>query len=81
MQSQIIQEITRILHDHLLIDTTYFTPDTVLTEQGGMGSLDKIELLAKVESHFNVSYLSDDIHDLHTIRDIAERVEAKIGHK
>lgn len=81
MQDQIIYEIHRIMRDHLSIDTTYIFGGSHLEAEVGMDSLEKLELVQEVEKHFNVSRLTDDIKSMHTVRDIAVHVEAKLGHK
>jgi acyl carrier protein len=51
-----------------------FTEDTDLVAEAGLSSLQVMELIEKIEDHFDISIPLNILPDINTVRDLAEQL-------
>lgn len=52
-----------------------FTSSTDLVEDAGLSSIEIMELIEVVEDHFDISLPLNNLEDLRTLADIAEKIQ------
>lgn len=55
------------------------TEDTDLVAEAGLSSLQVMELIERIEDHFDISIPLNTLPDVNTIRDLAEQLEKLEG--
>ena len=57
-------------------ETEEITPETDLTYNLGMKSIDLLELVTDVEDEFGITVTDEAVENIHTVGDIMEYIEA-----
>jgi acyl carrier protein len=80
-ESTIAIQIRTALAQHLKRDVSRINPKDSLREDLGLDSLAMIELLFKIEEHFDLEIPNEDLSRVTTVADVTAYVEEKLGAK
>ena len=80
-ESTIATQIRTALAQHLKRDISKIHPQDRLREDLGLDSLAMIELLFKIEEHFDLEIPNEDLSRVTTVADVTAYVEEKLGAK
>ena len=80
-ESTIAIQIRTALAQHLKRDVSTIHPKDRLREDLGLDSLAMIELLFKIEEHFDLEIPNEDLSRVTTVADVTAYVEEKLGAK
>ena len=80
-ESTIATQIRTALAQHLKRDVSKIRPQDRLREDLGLDSLAMIELLFKIEEHFDLEIPNEDLSRVTTVADVTVYVEEKLGAK
>jgi acyl carrier protein len=72
-------QIRTALAQHLKCDVDKVRPEDRLREDLGLDSLAMIELLFKIEEHFDLEIPNEDLSRITTVADVTAYVEEKLG--
>ena len=78
-ESTIATQIRTALGQHLKRDVSKIHPQDRLREDLGLDSLAMIELLFKIEEHFDLEIPNEDLSRVTTVADVTAYVEEKLG--
>lgn len=78
-ESTIATQIRTALAEHLKRDVSRVQPGNRLREDLGLDSLAMIELLFKIEEHFDLEIPNEDLSRITTVADVAAYVEEKLA--
>ena len=78
-ESTIATQIRTALAQHLKRDISKIHPQDRLREDLGLDSLAMIELLFKIEEHFDLEIPNEDLSRVTTVADVTAYVEEKLG--
>ena len=78
-ESTIAIQIRTALAQHLKRDISKIQPQDRLREDLGLDSLAMIELLFKIEEHFDLEIPNEDLSRVTTVADVTAYVEEKLG--
>ena len=78
-ESTIAIQIRTALAQHLKRDVSKMRPQDRLREDLGLDSLAMIELLFKIEEHFDLEIPNEDLSRITTVADVTAYVEEKLG--
>jgi acyl carrier protein len=78
-ESTIASQIRTALAQHLKRDVSKIHPQDRLREDLGLDSLAMIELLFKIEEHFDLEIPNEDLSRVTTVADVTAYVEEKLG--
>jgi acyl carrier protein len=78
-ESPIATQIRTALAQHLKRDASKIRPQDRLREDLGLDSLAMIELLFKIEEHFDLEIPNEDLSRVTTVADVTVYVEEKLG--
>jgi acyl carrier protein len=78
-ESTIATQIRTALAQHLKRDVSTIRPPDRLREDLGLDSLAMIELLFKIEEHFDLEIPNEDLSRVTTVADVTGYVEEKLG--
>jgi acyl carrier protein len=78
-ESTIATQIRTALAQHLKRDVSNIRPQDRLREDLGLDSLAMIELLFKIEEHFDLEIPNEDLSRVTTVADVTVYVEEKLG--
>jgi acyl carrier protein len=78
-ESTIATQIRTALAQHLKRDVSKIRPEDRLREDLGLDSLAMIELLFKIEEHFDLEIPNEDLSRVTTVADVTAYVEEKLG--
>ena len=78
-ESTIAIQIRTALAQHLKRDVSRINPKDRLREDLGLDSLAMIELLFKIEEHFDLEIPNEDLSRVTTVADVTAYVEEKLG--
>ena len=78
-ESTIATQIRTALAQHLKRDVSKIHPQDRLREDLGLDSLSMIELLFKIEEHFDLEIPNEDLSRVTTVADVTAYVEEKLG--
>jgi acyl carrier protein len=78
-ESTIATQIRTALAQHLKRDVSKIRPQDRLREDLGLDSLAMIELLFKIEEHFDLEIPNEDLSRVTTVADVTGYVEEKLG--
>jgi acyl carrier protein len=78
-ESTIANQIRTALAQHLKRDVSKIRPEDRLREDLGLDSLAMIELLFKIEEHFDLEIPNEDLSRVTTVADVTAYVEEKLG--
>ena len=71
--------VQEILMDQLNVTRTQVTPAALLDADLGADSLDKVEIVMKLEERFNVTIADDDAEPVETVEDLCEALARTLG--
>jgi acyl carrier protein len=69
-------EIRALVAETSSCDVSRLDPDDDFCEALGLDSLDRLNVLAAVEKHFDVSFADEQISELRSVADVLGAVEA-----
>ena len=75
---QIIDEILTLAATHFKVERAALTPDDDFFKTLGIDSLQALELLTRLENHFNVELPDYEVQGVSDFRTLAERIEARL---
>jgi acyl carrier protein len=78
-ESTVAIQIRSALAQHLKRDVSKVRPQDRLREDLGLDSLAMIELLFKIEEHFDLEIPNEDLSRVTTVADVTAYVEEKLG--
>jgi len=78
-ESTIANQIRTALAQHLKRDVSKIKPGDRLREDLGLDSLAMIELLFKIEEHFDLEIPNEDLSRVTSVADVTAYVEEKLG--
>jgi acyl carrier protein len=78
-ESTVAIQIRTALAQHLKRDVGKVRPEGRLREDLGLDSLAMIELLFKIEEHFDLEIPNEDLSRITTVADVTAYVEEKLG--
>jgi acyl carrier protein len=78
-ESTVAIQIRTALAQHLKRDVDRVRPEDRLREDLGLDSLAMIELLFKIEEHFDLEIPNEDLSRIATVADVTAYVEEKLG--
>src|SRR5215510_4045163 len=78
-ESTIAVQIKTALAQHLKRDVSKIRPGDRLREDLGLDSLAMIEMLFKIEEHFDLEIPNEDLSRITTVADVTAYVEEKLG--
>jgi acyl carrier protein len=75
------KEIVATISAIAKIDGNRFDDQTLIREELGIDSLMTIEIIAKIESHYNIQINEEDIIDINNVGDFINLIEKIITNK
>ncbi|HSE99189.1 MAG TPA: acyl carrier protein [Blastocatellia bacterium] len=75
---QTLDEILSLASTHFKIPRQELTPDDDFFKKLGINSLQALELLSRLESHFKIELPDYEIQGVTDFRTLAERVQSRI---
>lgn len=76
---EIKEKATTILSDEFEIDSALITPEASLKDTLGLDSLDLIDMVVLVDTHFGITLASADFGGVATFRDFYELLNKRIN--
>ncbi len=76
---EIIEKATAVLAEEFEIDATEITADAPLIETLGLDSLDLVDVVVLVDTHFGVTLTGPDFAGIRTFQDFYELLNRKIN--
>lgn len=75
------EHVTEIIADQLDLEISEIRPSSLLTEELGANSLDKVEIIIVLETDFDIVIHDQDAQKIKTIQDIIDAVMERIKEK
>lgn len=76
--NQVISEILNLASAHFKVSREELSADDDFFKKLGIDSLQALELLTRLENHFNVELPDYEIQGVTDFRTLAERIEARL---
>lgn len=80
LREKIITDIIATIEDKFVSKHTAANECSSLTMDLGLDSMDSIELIMDLEKQFNITIPDEEAERMKTVGDIANYIEAKMGH-
>ena len=80
-KNQIISTIHQFLEEDFEVPAEKLTPDANLKETLDLDSLDYVDLVVSIESHFGFKVKPEDFQQMVVMEDFYNYVESKVGEK
>lgn len=77
-QEQIIDEILDLAADHFKVPREQLAPDDDFFQRLGINSLQALDLLTRLENHFQVELPDYEMQGVSDFRTLAERIGARL---
>jgi len=77
-QDQIIDEVLALAAAHFKTSREQLAPDDDFFKKLGIDSLQALELLTRLENHFNVELPDYEVQGVTDFRTLAERIQARL---
>jgi len=71
----VFEKVAKILADIIEIDCEDITPETELTSEYGIKSVDVARLVIECEKKFKIIIHDEDVHSFRCVNDIAEYIK------
>ncbi len=75
---QTIEEILNLASAHFKVSREEISPDDDFFKKLGIDSLQALELLTRLENHFNVELPDYEVQGVSDFRTLAERIQARL---
>jgi acyl carrier protein len=75
---QIIDEILNLAATHFKVSREELSPDDDFFKKLGIDSLQALELLTRLENHFNVELPDYEVQGVTDFRTLAERIQSRL---
>ena len=75
---QILDEILTLAATHFKVPREKLTPDDDFFQKLGIDSLQALELLTRLENHFNVELPDYEVQGVSDFRTLASRIQARL---
>lgn len=70
------EKIKSLLVDEFDIKESDITPDSDLSQDLGINSVELMDLAMRCEEEFDIQFVDDDIHKFSTVKDIVAYIES-----
>lgn len=77
-QEQTLEEIMNLAAAHFNVPREQLTPDDDFFQKLGINSFQALELLTRLENHFNVELPDYELQGVTDFRTLAERIQARL---
>jgi acyl carrier protein len=77
-QEQVIDEILNLAATHFKVERAGLSPDDDFFKKLGIDSLQALELLTRLENHFQVELPDYEVQGVSDFRTLAERIQARL---
>lgn len=77
-RDQTVDEIMTLAATHFQVPREQLTPDDDFFKKLGIDSLQALDLLTRLENHFNVELPDYEIQGVTDFRTLAERIQARL---
>ena len=77
-QEQVINEILNLASTHFKVSREALSPDDDFFKKLGIDSLQALELLTRLENHFQVELPDYEVQGVSDFRTLAERIQARL---
>jgi len=74
----VIDEILDLAATHFKVSREQLSPDDDLFKKLGIDSLQALELLTRLENHFNIELPDYEVQGVTNFRTLAERIQARL---
>jgi acyl carrier protein len=74
----LINEILDLAATHFKVSREQLSPDDDLFKKLGIDSLQALELLTRLENHFNIELPDYEVQGVTNFRTLAERIQARL---
>jgi acyl carrier protein len=74
----VIDEILDLAATHFKVSREQLSPDDDLFKKLGIDSLQALELLTRMENHFNIELPDYEVQGVTDFRTLAERIQARL---
>ncbi|NBO65985.1 MAG: acyl carrier protein [Acidobacteria bacterium] len=75
---QVLDEILNLAANHFNVDRAGLKPEDDLFKTLGINSLQALELLTRLENHFNVELPDYEVQGVSDFQTLAERIQSRI---
>jgi acyl carrier protein len=75
---QTLEEILTLAATHFKVPREKLTPDDDFYEKFGIGSLQALDLLSRLEHHFHIELPDYEFQGVSDFRTLAERIQARL---
>ncbi|MCI0664459.1 MAG: acyl carrier protein [Acidobacteria bacterium] len=75
---QIVDEILTLAATHFKVSREELSPDDDFFKKLGIDSLQTLEMLTRLENHFNVELPDYEVQGVSDFRTLAERIKARL---
>jgi acyl carrier protein len=75
---QITEEILNLAASHFQVSREQLSPDDDFFKKLGIDSLQALELLTRLENHFNIELPDYEMQGVSDFRTLAERIQARL---
>ena len=75
----IIEEIKEVVSEQLKVKPEEIAPEASFIDDLGADSLDSIELVTTLEEKYGIEIPDEDAKEMHTVGDVVNYIEKKIG--
>lgn len=79
--SQILEQLTDIIHDVLDNDTLILKPETVAADVPGWDSFNHINIVVATEDKFGIKFKTAELEQLRNVGEFVALVERKLNQK
>ncbi len=77
--SEIAEQVKQIIVDQLAVSDTEVTPEATFAQDLGADSLDTVELIMKLEQHFEIDIPEEKSENIKTVGDAIKFIEEAIA--
>ncbi len=75
---QTLDQLIRLAADHFKVPATDLHPDDDFFKKFGINSLQALDLLTKLESHFNIELPDYELQGVTDFRTLADRIQSRL---
>jgi acyl carrier protein len=75
---QTLEQLLKLASDHFHVPAGSLSPDDDFFKKLGINSLQTLDLLTKLESHFNVEIPDYELQGVSDFRTLAERIHSRL---
>ncbi|NUY81373.1 acyl carrier protein [Flavobacterium sp. MAH-1] len=80
-KEEIIEKINAFMSDEFEVDVEDIQPEAILKDTLGLDSLDYVDLVVSIESHFGVKLIESDFSGITTFQTFYDLIDQKLQAK